>query len=72
MNSKIKKMLKLKLDWLWNKRGNVSFIDLDAAMREGMDFLLDGMHLNEVGNERMCRRMCEWMRARSLVCIGSA
>ena len=65
-------VLKLKMDWLKNKKGNVSFIDLDATLREGKDFALDGVHLNEGGNERMCRRLREWMRARSLVCMDSA
>ena len=64
--------LKLKVDWLKNKKGNVSFIDLDATLREGMDFAPDGVHLNESGNERMCRRLRQWMRARSPVCMGSA
>ena len=65
-------VLKLKMDWLKNKKGNVSFIDLDATLREGKDFALDGVHLNEGGNERMCRQLREWMRARSLVCMDSA
>lgn len=51
----------MKLDWLRGKKGNISFTDL----KEGMEFLLDGLHLNKVGNERKCRRLCEWMRARS-------
>ncbi len=55
----------MKLDWLRGKKGNVSFTDLDASLKEGMEFLPDGLHLNEVGNERKCRRLCEWMRARS-------
>ncbi|MPC73048.1 hypothetical protein E2C01_067365 [Portunus trituberculatus] len=66
-NAKIQEVLKLKLDWL-KKTGNVSFIDLDPVLREGMDFLPDGVHLNETGNKRMCGRLREWVRARSTVC----
>lgn len=39
-------VLRLKLDWLKTKKGNVSFINLDATLREGMDLMLDGVHLN--------------------------
>ena len=70
MNTQIQEeVLKMKLDWLKEKNGNVSFIDLDPILREGMDFRPDGVHLNDVGNARMCRRLREWMRARSMVCL---
>ena len=62
-NAKLQEeVLKLKVDWLKNKKGNVSFIDLDAILREGMDFTADGVHLHETGNEKICRRLREWMR----------
>lgn len=47
----------MKLDWLRDKKDNVSCFDLDATLREGMDFLLDEVHLNEDGNERTCRQL---------------
>ena len=72
-NAKIQEeVLKLKLDWLRKKMGNVSFIDLDPVLREGMDFLPDGVHLNEAGNKRMCGRLREWVRARSTMCVDAA
>ena len=72
-NRKIQEeVLKLKIEWLREKKGNVSFIDLDGVLREGMDFSADGVHLNESGNERMCRRLREWVKARSLRCVDVA
>ena len=65
-------VLKMKLDWLKKRSGNVSFIDLDSVLREGMDFLPDGVHLNEAGNKRMYGRLREWVRARSTVCVDTA
>ena len=65
-------VLKLKVDWLKKKTHNISFIDLDPVLREGMDFLPDGVHLNEAGNARMCGRLREWVRARSTVCVDAA
>ena len=65
-------VLKLKIEWLREKKGNVSFIDLDGILREGMDFSADGVHLNETGNERMGRRLREWVKARSLRCVDVA
>lgn len=64
-------VLKLKLDWM-KKKGNASFINLNPILREGMNFLPDGVHFNEVGNERMCRRLHEWVHTRSMVRVDSA
>ncbi|MPC68090.1 hypothetical protein E2C01_062282 [Portunus trituberculatus] len=67
-NAKIQEeVLKLKLDWL-KKTGSVSFIDLDPVLREGIDFLPDGVHLSETGNKRMCGRLREWVRKVYGVC----
>lgn len=65
-------VLKLKIEWLKEKKGNVSFIDLDGILREGKDFSADGVHLNDTGNERMGRRLREWVKARSLHCVNVA
>ena len=59
-------VLKLKIEWMKEKKGNVSFIDLDGILREDRDFSPDGVHLNDAGNERMGRRLREWVKVRSL------
>lgn len=65
-NRKIQEeLLKLKMEWLREKKGNVSFIDLDGVLHDGL-FAADGVHLSEAGTARMGRRICEWVRARSL------
>ena len=58
-------LMKLKMEWLRQKKGNVSFIDMDGVLHDGL-FAADGVHLIDVGTERMGRRLCEWVRARSL------
>ena len=63
-------VLKLKVEWLKSKKGNVSFLDLDDELREGRDFAVDGVHLNDSGNYRMGRKFREWMAARSLECVS--
>ncbi len=62
-------MLKLKIEWLRQKKGNVSFLDLDGVLHEGMDFSADGVHLNQSGCERVGKRFQEWVFARSLKCV---
>ena len=72
-NRKIQEeVLKMKIEWLKEKKGNVSFIDLDGILREDKDFSRDGVHLNDSGNERMGRRLLEWVKARSLRCVDAA
>ena len=39
----------------------VSFIDLDPVIHKSM-FRVDGVHLNEEGNDRMCMRILTWMK----------
>ena len=59
-------LIKLKIEWLREKKGNISFLDLDGVLDEDRFFARDGVHLNDAGNERFGRRLCEWVRARSL------
>ena len=62
----------MKTEWLTNKKGNVSFLDMDSVLREDRFFARDGVHLNDAGNERMGRRLREWVRARSLCTVNLA
>ena len=39
----------------------VSFIDLDPVITDTM-FMLDGVHLNREGNDRMSGRILTWMK----------
>lgn len=64
-------LLQLKVEWLRGKKGNVSFVDLDGVLREGLDFTVDGVHLNQSGHERMGRRLREWRNARSVQCVNA-
>ena len=60
---------------LTKKKGNVtnvSFLDMDSILREVRFFARDGVHLNDAGNERMGRRLREWVRARSLCTVDLA
>ena len=59
-------MLRMKMEWMRERKGNVSFIDMDATLQDDRLFARDGVHLNDAGNEKMGRRLCEWVRARSL------
>lgn len=69
-NAKLhEEVLKLKVEWLKEKKGNVSFLDLDGVLREGMDFNVDGVHLNQLGCERMARKLRGWIYARSVKCV---
>ena len=64
-------VLKLKVEWLKGRKGNVSFLDLDSVLREGMDYCRDGVHLNESGYDRMGKRLREWEYARSVECVSA-
>ena len=59
-------VMKMKTEWMAKKNGNVSFIDMDVVLGEDRVYARDGVHLNATGNERMGKRLCEWVRARSL------
>ena len=61
----------LKIEWMRGKKGSVSYIDLDGELTTDQDYQGDGVHLNDRGNERMARRLLEWVRARSLQLVGS-
>ena len=63
-------LLKIKLEWLKERKGNVSFLDLDGVLREREDFAADGVHLNTSGYFRMGKRLREWVSARSAQCMG--
>ena len=56
----------LKVEWLREKKGNISFLDMDSQLKEDRFYAADGIHLNEAGNARMGARLREWVRARSL------
>nr|BDT63271.1 MAG: hypothetical protein [Hemigrapsus takanoi nimavirus] len=62
-------LVQIKIEWMKERKGNVSFIDLDGVLREGMDFNGDGVHLNQTGLDRMGRRLREWRNARSIQCV---
>ena len=69
MNEKLcLEVTKMKMEWMANKNGNVSFINLDGVLKEDRFYARDGVHLNESGTERMGRHLREWVRARSLHC----
>ncbi|MPC62954.1 hypothetical protein E2C01_057045 [Portunus trituberculatus] len=59
-----KELLKLKMEWLAEKKGNVSFLDLDRILDQDRLFSRDGIHLSQNGNQKMGHRLAEWMRAR--------
>lgn len=61
-----KKITDIKVEWLREKKGNISFLDLDVTLKEDRFFAADGVHLNDAGNTRMGGRLREWIRARSL------
>ncbi|XP_050707839.1 uncharacterized protein LOC126993057 [Eriocheir sinensis] len=66
-NRKIQEeVMKLKMEWLQEKKGDVSFIDLDKALEKDAVFAADGVHLNEEGTRRMGQRLCEWVKMKSL------
>ncbi|MPD03350.1 hypothetical protein E2C01_098983 [Portunus trituberculatus] len=67
-----KKLLKLKMEWLAEKKGNVSFLDFDRILDQDRLFSRDGIHLNQDGNQKMGRRLAEWMRARHVCCVEMA
>ncbi|MPC87195.1 hypothetical protein E2C01_082051 [Portunus trituberculatus] len=66
-----KELLKMKMEWLTEK-GNVSFLDLDGILDHDRLFNRDGVHLNQDGNQKMGRRLAEWMRTRQVCCVETA
>ena len=60
---------RMKVKWMKEKSGNVSFLDLDRALDDDRLFARDGVHLNAAGNARMGRRLREWVKARSVCCV---
>ena len=65
-------LMKLKIEWKKEKKGDVSFIDMDHVLRENRCFSRDGVHLSDEGDARMGRRLCEWVRAKSMRAIENA
>ncbi|MPD01539.1 hypothetical protein E2C01_097071 [Portunus trituberculatus] len=59
-------LLKMKIEWMKEKKGKLNFIDMDSVVDQFSLNEKDGVHLNDAGTARMGRRLCEWMRARSL------
>lgn len=59
-------LLKMKIEWMKEKKGKLSFIDMDGVVDRFSLYEKDGVHLNDAGTARMGRRLCEWVRARSL------
>ena len=55
-----------KVQWMREKSGNVSFLDLDRTLDDDSLYARDGVHLNAEGNARMGRRLREWVKARSV------
>ncbi|XP_063877012.1 uncharacterized protein LOC135109544 [Scylla paramamosain] len=73
MNRKIcMELMKVKMEWMAGKKGNVSFLDMDGILDQDKFFGRDGVHLNHNGNERLGRRLAEWMRARQVCCVDDA
>ena len=66
-----KELLEIKAEWLKEKKGNVSFLDLDSVLREGMDFVADGVHLNRSGLDGVGKRLREWRYARLVQCVSA-
>ena len=66
-NRKIhEEIIKMKVQWLKEGKGNISFLDMDPVLGQDKFFARDGVHLNEEGQSRMGRRLREWVNARSL------
>ncbi len=65
-------LMKIKMEWMAEKKGNVSFLDMDGILDQDKFFGRDGVHLNHNGNERLGRRLAEWMRARQVCCVDEA
>ena len=59
-------LMTLKMKWMKEKKGNISFLDLDAALQDDRLFAADGVHLSDAGRSRLGRRLREWVAARSL------
>ena len=67
-----KELIKMKIEWLAQKKGNISFLDMDRNLDQDKFFGRDGVHLNHNGNEKLGRRLAEWMRARQVCCVDEA
>ena len=63
---------RMKVKWMKEKSGNVSFLDLDGALDDDRMFARDGVHLNAAGNARMGRKLREWVKARSVCRVNVA
>ena len=61
-----------KVQWMKEKSGNVSFLDLDRTLDDERLFARDGVHLTAAGNARMGRRLREWVKARSVCRVDVA
>ena len=59
-------VVKMKLQCLTYKNGNLSYIDPDSTVGEGRFFSRDGVHLNAFGKKKLGGRLYEWVKARSV------
>ena len=64
-------LLAMKMEWMREKKGDVSFIDMDRLLEKDASFATDGVHLSESGNRRLGLRLCEWVKMKSLRPVGS-
>ena len=66
-NKKIQEeLIKMKIEWMKEKKGNINFIDLDSVLGNNRFYERDGVHFSDEGNARMGRRFVEWVQAGSL------
>lgn len=59
----------IKMKWMTEKSGNMSFLDLDKTLGEDQFYARDGVHLNADSNARMGARLQEWVKARTVCCV---
>ena len=57
-------LLKMKIEWVKEKKGNVSFLDVGRDLKPVM-YARDGVHLNTGGQVVMGRLLREWVKART-------
>ncbi|MPC37717.1 hypothetical protein E2C01_031207 [Portunus trituberculatus] len=67
-----KELLHMKMEWLAEKKGNVSFLDTYGILDQDRLFSRDSIHLNQDGNQKMGHQLAEWMRARQVCCVETA
>lgn len=48
-----KELMKLMIYWMKEKRGNVSFIDMEGVLDQERFYARDGVHVSDAGHKRM-------------------